>query len=162
MHIRSRFPLALGGLGLVVVAAVILGIIMAVSGGGIAAGTNGNGGITSPDGAAIRAIELAGQQDGIEAEDVFVDEMTRAQYTRSRGGRLAEAIADRDAPVWIVVIKPTSPISKADLGKVSTYALHEVGFDKETGRRVGGSYYYPGIQPAIAMSSATRVQLPTQ
>ena len=154
---------------------LLLGSILAVSaamivwmlaaGGGsqaVTAGATDGGAITSRESAALRGVQFASTQDGIEAENVFVGEMTRAQYTRSRGGELGEGIAGRDAPVWVVVVEPTRSITKTDLGRTSTYALYEIAFNKATGRRVGSSYYYEGIQPAISMSPATRVQVPAQ
>ncbi len=126
----------------------------------VTAGTEDGKEIASREDAAFRAVEFARKRDDIEAKDVFVGEMTRAQYTRSRGGELGETIPDRDAPVWVVVIEPTRPITQTDLGHTSTYALYEVAFNKSTGRRFGSSYYYAGIQPAISMSAANRVELP--
>lgn len=89
-NLSAQRLLLLTGLALAVVAAMVGWIFAAGSGSQIVtAGVKGGGEITSRESAALRGIQLASKRDGIEAKDVFVGEMTRAQYTRSRGASLA-------------------------------------------------------------------------
>ena len=164
----SRIPgtqrlLTLAGLALAVAAAMTLWLYAVGSDDQVVtAGAKYGGEITSREDAALRGVEFARKRDGIEAKEVFVGETTRAQFARSQGGELGETIPDRDAPVWVVVIEPTRPIVKTDKGRTSTFVLFEVAFNKATGRGVGSSYYYEGVQPAISTSPTTRVELPAR
>ena len=132
---RSRCLLAIAGLVPVLIALATMWGVVALGNSGTDGATTDE--ITSREDAASHGIAIASGVDNITARNVYVGEMTWAEYISKKGGSLGSTIQGRDDAVWVVVIDPESPIVKLDSHGPSTYATFQVAFRKSDGRVVG-------------------------
>ena len=152
---RSRRLLAIAGLVPVLIAMATMWGVFASGNDGTAVTTTGE--ITSKDAAASRGIAIASAGDNITARNVYVGDMTWAEYISAEGGELGPTIQGRDDAVWVVVIEPESPIVKPDRNGSSTFAAFQVAFRKTDGRVVGVAYLFPGKATVVPMTEDNKV-----
>jgi hypothetical protein len=152
---RSRRLLVIAGLVPVLMALATMWGVFGLGNSGTAVATTGE--ITSKEDAASHGIAIASAGDNITARNVYVGEMTWAEYISNKGGELGSTIQGRDDAVWVVVIEPEGLIVKPDRHGSSTYATYQVAFRKTDGGVVGVSYRFPGKATVVPMTEDNKV-----